>query len=317
MHNFKKNAKLYIVENGNKHLLEVYSDISASQTFDELSNARKTLHAPLDLNSGASITRANPANFSFTAPLLILNKGTASPILLTLANEYSTGNLNNFDLYFELENVTYKIERSVIDSVTFNIEREAIMTLSISGTGSRFSTYSTPATPQVIPGTLVTYATKDYVVIRRTSIVLGGQQLDSIAALNLEMNNEVSWPSYNTLHSSLANNIAYPSTYVLSGRSTTGSITEFITSENVGYLYDTSTTASLVILIYSDSDNYPIISVNLPSTVFTRRVSFDDLINRVYDFRLDSNQETATFTYGIEPNMELNFLTQTYSSPNI
>lgn len=50
MYNFKKNAKLYIVEldaNGsatNQHSIEIYSDITASQTFDEQSYKRKTLH---------------------------------------------------------------------------------------------------------------------------------------------------------------------------------------------------------------------------------------------------------------------------------
>lgn len=314
MHNFKKTAKLYIVENGRKHQIEVYSDISASQTFDEQSNKRKTLHAPLDLNEGASITKANTANFSFTVPMLILNKGTVEPIVMTLANNYASGNINNFDMYIESDNITYKIERSVIESVTFNIEREQLLTASISGSAAKFILYSTASEPQAVPGTLVTYDSKEYVIIRATQVILGGQELSSVASMNLEIRNEINWPEYNTLHSSLDNNIAYPFTYVLSGRSTTGSVTEFITSSNTSYLYDTSTTASLQLRIFSDDSAYPVISVNLPSTVFTRRVSFDDLINRVYDFRLNSNQEVVTFTYGLVPNMELDFLNQTYTS---
>lgn len=314
MYNLKKNAKLYIVENGNKHLIEVYSDISASQTFDEQSHKRKTLHNLLDLNESASITKANNANFSFTIPVLVLNKGTLEPILMSLANDYASGTVENFDIYIETDNIIYRIERSVIESLTLNIDRNEILTASISGSGSKLSTYSTLAAPQAIPGTLVTYSTKEYVIIRRTQLILGGQQLNSVAGISLDIKNEVSWTEYNNLHSSLNNNIAYPYNYVLSGRSTTGSITEFITSENTSYLYDTSTTARLILKIYSDNVDYPIISVDLPSTVFTRRINFDDIINRVYDFRLNSNQEMVTFTYGLIPNMELDFINQTYKT---
>ena len=50
MYNFKKATKLYIVENGNKHTIDIYPDISASQTFEEQGYKRKTLHALNDLH---------------------------------------------------------------------------------------------------------------------------------------------------------------------------------------------------------------------------------------------------------------------------
>ena len=76
MYNFKKNIKLYIVELNaagaptNRHAVEIYSDVSASQTFDEQSYKRKNLHALIDLHEYAVINNANVANFSFTTPIL-------------------------------------------------------------------------------------------------------------------------------------------------------------------------------------------------------------------------------------------------------
>ena len=123
MYNFKKNVKLYIVENGNKHSIEVYSDVSASQTFDEQSNKLKTLHDLNALHESASITKANVADFNFTTPI---HNTTVTPIVLTLGTTYSSGTVSFFDIYIESDNAIYKLEKAVIESMTFNIERNAI-----------------------------------------------------------------------------------------------------------------------------------------------------------------------------------------------
>ena len=75
----------------------------------------------------------------------------------------------------------------------------------------------------------------------------------------------------------------------MQGRTFSGSITQFLTSANVDSLSDTSTTAPIVISIYNKGASTAILEFNLPSTVFTRRLNFEELINRVYDFRLNTN----------------------------
>ena len=84
MYNFKKNAKLYIVEldaTGSalkQHSIEIYSDITASQTFDEQGYKRKTLHNLTDLHDYAVVNNANVANFSFTTPVLNITTTNAT-----------------------------------------------------------------------------------------------------------------------------------------------------------------------------------------------------------------------------------------------
>jgi hypothetical protein len=86
----------------------------------------------------------------------------------------------------------------------------------------------------------------------------------------------------------------YPGSYVLQKRTLSGSITQFITSENSSTLSDTSTNSVINISVYdlTYSSSNPLLKFDLPSTVFTRRINFEELINRVYDFRLNYNSTT-------------------------
>jgi hypothetical protein len=296
MYNLKKNAKLYIVELDatgtatNKHSIEIYSDISASQTFDEQSAPRKTLHSQTSLHEYAVVNSANVANFSFTTPVLNI---TTTPIVLTLAREYSTGTITNFDMYIESDNVIYKIAKCVIESITFNLEMRSVITMSVSGTASKISKHGN--VPTAIPGTVFTptYGVGNkYATIDTMRVTIGGTVLDSIASINMDLKNDIKWYDGNTLQESLAENtIKYLTSYVLEKRTFSGSVTQFITSDNVDSISDSSTTAAVNIEIYeqSYSTTTPILQFNLPSTVFTRRLNFEELINRVYDFRLNSN----------------------------
>jgi hypothetical protein len=142
-----------------------------------------------------------------------------------------------------------------------------------------------------IPGTTFNVGTKAYISIDRLSTVVSGVSMSNIAALNVDIKNEISWTQNTTVNDAIAGNMVYPASYVLQGRTFSGSITQFLTSDNVDTLSDTSTSASVVIGIFNEgySSTTPILQFNLPSTVFTRRLNFEELINRVYDFRLNSN----------------------------
>ena len=293
MYNLKKNIKLYIVELNssgtptNRHAVEIYSDVSASQTFDEQSYKQKSLHNLIHLHEHAVVNNANTANFSFTTP--VLNIAT-TPIVLTLGGDYSSGTIINFDIYIESNNVIYRLEKCVIESLTFNIEKSAILTVSVSGSGSKVSKFGNVGAV-TIPGTPFNIGTKSYIDTHRISTVISGVTLDSVAALNIDIRNEISWTQNTTVNDAISGTMVYPSSYVLQGRTFSGSITQFLTSNNVDTLSDTSTSAPIVIGIFNNgySLTTPILQFNLPSTVFTRRLNFEELINRVYDFRLNSN----------------------------
>lgn len=302
MYNFKKNVKAYIVEldaSGNatnQHAVELYSDITASQTFDEQSYKRKTLHNLTDLHDYAVVNNANVANFSFTTPILSIANGI--PIVLSLGSTYSSGNIAYFDLYIQSDNVIYLIKKAVIDSLAFNLERNAVLTVSVSGTASKISKFGNVGSV-TIPGTPFNVGIKSYTNIDKLNVSISGTILSSIASIHMDLKNDISWYPNNTVNEAVAGTMMYPDSYTLQGRTLSGSITQFLTSENVDTVSDTSTTAPIVISIYCStySTTTPLLEFNLPSTVFTRRLNFEELINRVYDFRLNYNSTTVKPIY--------------------
>jgi hypothetical protein len=289
MYNFKKNAKAYIVYDGATHRIDLYSDITASQTFDEQGYKRKTLHNLTDLHDHAVVNKANPANFSFTTPI---PNSDIKPIILTLGSDYSSGNINSFDLYIQFDNVIYKLTKCVIASMTFNIEMRAVLTVSISGTAAKLAKFGNVGVAR-IPGIAAAESSFDrtYTTVDRLSTSIANVRLDSLAAINMELKNDINWYPDEILSDSLNGVMMYPGSYVLQGRTLSGSLTQFVTSENVDTLFDTSISSTVDIGIFclEYSSANPLLRFALPSVVFTRRLSFEELINRVYDFRLNSN----------------------------
>lgn len=287
MFNFKRNTKVYLVYGSSKYKLEVYPDLSVSQTYDEQSIDRKTLHNPLDLHKHATIIRASVANFSFTVPVFDNESSTQIQKELELATSYLTGNAPNFDLYFESDEITYKLEKAVFDRMTLNLSRDAVITASLSGNGSKLAEFIGE-----VPGTLVPAPTRDYCRVGTIDVDIGTQQMGSITNLVVEFANEIEWTKNDTIHATLEGDIQYQTSYVLKGRQVNGSISEYLTSDNQDQLYDTTTNTSVDITI-----NGGFLRFYLPSTVFTRRTEFGDVFTRTYDYRLNTNSQTVKPIY--------------------
>ena len=86
-YSFLRESKLYIVYGGNKYRIYTTSAIAINQTFAEDSYSVKTLHDQSKMFEGTSITKANPASFSFNVPLT-LEKDES--IMVDLATEIDT-----------------------------------------------------------------------------------------------------------------------------------------------------------------------------------------------------------------------------------
>lgn len=298
MFNFKRNTKVYLVEVNNpvdmyKHAIEVYGDLSASQTFNEQSYKIRTLHRPTHVHDGATISKANAANFSFTSPLFDYNTIT-NPILLKLATSLDTqGNVTAFDLYLDTDTEIIRIENCVIESLVFNLERNAIMTISISGTAGKISRGHL-----TVPGTPVSDV-QNYTVIRKMSVTIDGIELTPIAAINVEFSNSMSWINPGTLQQTFSGAIAFPERPYLTDRTVSGSFSQFLTSDNAGILLDQSIGKTINVEIYSALDQVtPLLEFSLPSAVYTRRLDLGrDVITRVYDYRLIGNDTTVKPIY--------------------
>ena len=66
---FLRDSKVYINYGNANYQLHVTPEVSFSQTFQQDETEKKTLHDQINLFKGSSITRANPANFTFTIPI--------------------------------------------------------------------------------------------------------------------------------------------------------------------------------------------------------------------------------------------------------
>lgn len=283
MYNFKRNSKLFLVYEGLKYRLEIYPDLSVSQTFNEQGVPRKTLHDQTALHEHAVIVKANNASFSFTVPFF--DQSTVQKEL-ELSTSYTNGIVPYFDLYIESDNITYKLEKAVFETTTFNLSRDAPITVSLSGSGSKITKVTS------IPGTLQDIPVRSYSRVSSLEIDINNTTLSSVTNINIEVDNKISWTKNDTLDQSLAGNIIYPTSFVLSGREVKGSVTHFVTEDNKNELVDNSTSAPITLSVNSN-----LLQFSLPSTVFTRRDDLNDLIVRTYDFRLNTNSQTVKPIY--------------------
>lgn len=280
MYNFKRDAKVYFHVDGVLYPVDVYPDLSFSQTYKEDSYNRKTLHNQLALNKGATIVEANVANFSFTIPIKFDN--SVLPLSSLFEPDYATGTIEPMDIYVELTNKKFKLTKAAIETTTFNITKTEVLTASVSGTASLLSeVVSLPTTP-------TTPNTDPYTIVRGVKVQVNSVTIPSVAAISLEINNSIEWSGNTTLHKSLSGELSYKDKYVLQERRVSGSVTEFLLDSSSGTDY--STTASIIVEILSSvGQSPPMLTFTLPETVYTRRVNMDELVTRVYDFRLTNN----------------------------
>lgn len=309
MFNFLRDTNLYIVETNNslgmfKHNIPVYSDVSFSQTFNENRTPTKTLHNLGSLYSISSINKANPASFSFTTP--VFKDEAIYPIILDLGTKLNTNsNLVSFDIYIESTEMVLRIENCVIETLTFNISRTEVLTISVSGSGKKITNFTDP-----IPGTLKPVPTQ-YSVVRGIELIMDSVTLDSIAALNVEYSNEVSWRDTDTIHEALDMVVSYPASFSLSGINLFGSFTEFITDTNISQFNDNGVSSSLLIKVYADIGATPILSFDIDNIAYTRRINTGDIITRVYDYAINGGDTLVYPNYSgfstVNPEIIIDF----------
>lgn len=289
IYNYKKELKLYIVQNGLRYSLDIYPDISFSQTLSETAVPVKTLHSQRDMFENAVITRANPANFNFTIPILLeKDMDVVLSTLMDYDNTSSEATIKTADLYVEMNSEVHKLEKAVIESGTFRIANRDIITLTVSGTAKKLSKYI-----GAIPGTLqprsgyTTYSSPTILEIK-----LDGVTQSSISAVSLELKNEVSWVDFSTLHNSLVINSAsgtqFPEAFVVSSRTLSGTIEQYTTDETTGNPVDWNIGSTLRIRTGNINASW-LLDVNIPSIVYTKRVELQDFLMQSYDFRMNTN----------------------------
>ena len=293
-YNFKKEAEVFVVYSGSKHRLDI-SSISFSQTFTEQSYSVKTLHNQKNLFDSSVINKANPANFEFTFPLL--KEGDFTTIFNLLVNYSGTTNkVRTFDLYISTELDVFKVETAVITNGSFVIERSRPLSLTVSGEASKLS-YLGLKSAVTIPGSSVSRsATMSYMIRPELSVTLNSSILSNIASVSMELQNNIDWNPYTTVHGALnttsSANSMYPSNFTLKKRILGGTITTYITeTKQSGGLALQSWDSSAPILIKAgEGSGTAFRGVSLTGNCsFTNRVGSDAVFLQNFDWRLTDN----------------------------
>ena len=295
-YSFLKESKLYLVYGGNKYRIYTNSAITFNQTFAEDSYPVKTLHDQSKMFEGSTITKANPANFSFEVPLTTEKDES---IVITLLSDLTDAQLKSFDIYVQTGSSTFKIENEVITNADFAFGTRDQFLVVVSGQGTKLTragneSYTIPGTAQSESATRTPLAI--YPVITLDSLSMG-----SIVSANVSISTEISWTKYDNLHDSLSvtssSNAMFPSTYTIDKRIASGAIMQYQTDNNITQFDDFNTSSDLTLKAVETgkaSSDSGFFQLQLNPISYTARMNVADVYTQSYDFTSTDNTAIST-----------------------
>ena len=306
-YSFLRESKLYIVYGENKYRIYTSSAITFNQTFAEESYSVKTLHDQSKMFEGSSITKANPASFSFDVPLTIEKE--ESPVL-TLASDLNSSNiLTSFDMYIQTGSSTFKLEGAVITSASFDFVPQNQVTMRVEGEGKKLtrvgnesydwhSAYTAPSGSNwdTDGSNQLSSSTRTPLIVYPV-ITLTGKNMSHILSINLNIQNEMTWTPYETLHDSLDSTMMFPSAHTVEKRIISGEIRQYQTDNNVIQFDDFSTDTQLTIKaikVGEASNATPFFQIAIDPIMFTARMQPTEVYTQSYDFRSLRNTDSVS-----------------------
>ena len=312
-YSFLKESKLYIVYGGNKYRIYTSTAINFDQTFAEESYSVKTLHDQSKMFEGSSITKANPASFSFDVPLTIEKDES---IVIDLASDLdSSQQLKSFDFYIQTGSSIFKLEGAVITGATFDFVPQNQFTVRLEGQGkklTRVAYYDTTGTPRwddvlddsayTIPGSAQSESSTRTPLLVYHTITLRDQTPDpdvsktmgNIISVNLNIQNNMEWIPYETLHNSLAGTTMFPSAHTVGNRIISGEIRQYQIDNNVAQFDDFSTNTNLTITAKNVSGDTDFFKIQINPAMYTARMQPEEVYTQSYDFRSLDNTDIVS-----------------------
>ena len=317
-YSFLRESKLYIVYGGNKYRIYTSSAITFNQTFAEESYSVKTLHDQSKMFEGSSITKANPASFSFDVPLTIETDDNGKhweSIVIDLVSDLDTSQqLKSFTIYIQTGSSTFKLESAVITGATFDFVPQNQFTVRLEGQGTKLSRVGNESfdiddaesissnAPFTISGSSAEEFTTRTPLIVYPVITADSLNMNNILSVNLQIQNNIEWTPYETLHNSLSvtnsSNAMFPSAYTVGTRITSGEIRQYQTDSNITQFDDFSTNTDLTIKAIQVGKAFnatPFFQIQVNPVMYTARMQVADVYTQSYDFRsLDNTNSLAT-----------------------
>lgn len=279
-YNFKQEAQVFVVSGGNRYKIDV-ADVEFSQTFTETSYPVKTLHAQSNVFEGSVINKANVANFGFSFPAMVEADYTIIETLLVQAT--------SFDLFIKTEADTFKLETAVITNGSFVIERSRPLSIQIQGQAAKLTRGET------LTGTAQTRSNTSNFTIPAIDITLNSASLANVTQVAIELQNEIKWTPYTTVNKALSTTDAstsmYPSAFSLDKKILSGSIAQYLLSDNTSNAQDWDTNASLTIKAGNGEtgSSFRGFSFGPATCSFTNRVRAGGVFLQSYDWRMVEN----------------------------
>ena len=291
-YNFLRESTVHIVYNGSRYRIFTTPDLSFNQTFAEDAYQVKTLHDQTKMFQGSSITKANPANFNFAVHLTKeKHESIVLELLLTTTNDV----MNEFDLYVQSNNATFKLEGCIITEGNFEFGRGTITKLNISGQSKKLTRAGNESF--TIPGSLASQPSTRTEVNSILDLERNGSDISNLISGTLSVQNSATWTPFENLQNSLsvtnASTAMYPNKHTLNNRVVSGNITQYLTDDNVGTFqeFDTSDNFRLKTLVNGSTH----LDANLTGCIFTKRLQVTEVMTQTFDFRLkDSPANLAT-----------------------
>ena len=286
-YNLLRESSVHIVHNGSRYLLKTTPEVSFSQTFAEDAYEVKTLHDQTKMFQGTSVTKANPANFSFAVHL---TQEKDESIVKSLLTDYDTSNgeqlLKSFDLYIVTGESTLKLEGCVITQGEFNLAKGSPLILTVSGQAKQLSRVGDAS--YSLPGSLVGASSTRTPTLSLLDVEVDSTDVPNLATATLQVQNNINWTPFETLQNSLsvtsASNAMYPTTYTLGDRVVSGNITQYLTSNNSSTFQSFDTSANIAVKTIVNGSTF--LNANLTGCMFTKRSNVAEAYTQTIDFRL-------------------------------
>ena len=315
-YSFLRESKLYIVYGGNKYRIYTSSAITFNQTFAEESYSVKTLHDQSKMFEGSSITKANPASFSFDVPLTTEKDES---IVLTLASDLSSNILNSFDMYVQTGSSIFKLEGAIITSASFDFIPQNQFTMRVEGEGTKLTragdedfdidaaeSISSNAPFTIDSSSAEEFSTRTPLLVYPTVTLIDqtpdpdvSKTMGNIISVNVNIQNETTWTPYETLQDSLNSTTMFPSAHTVGKRIISGEIRQYQidtnnSDDNVRQFDDFSTNTNLTITAKNVSGDTDFFKIQINPAMYTARMQPGEVYTQSYDFRSLDNTDTVS-----------------------
>ena len=298
-YSFLRESKLYIEYGGSKYRIYTTTAISFSQTFAEDSYPVKTLHDQSKMFEGSTITKANPAQFSFTVPLTVekdesIVMDLITDLVATSESDIEHQQLKSFNMFIQTGSSTFKVENCVITSANFAFNPREQFTVVVEGQGTKLTRVGDESFNL---GTIQSESSTRTPLLTYPVVTVDSLDMSSIIGVTLQIQNDISWTPFETLQNSLAvtnsSNAMFPSAYTVQSRIVSGAITQYQTDNNITQFDDFSTSSNLSITA-KKSDGTDFWKITLNPVMYTARMQTDETYVQSYDFRSADNTAVGT-----------------------